>query len=121
MSDMYERNLFQGASPINDKRFISGLQTQPTTGRATELEQAFSTVPAPVNNEDEIFYNPKRVAKPTRVVPEPRAPPDESIGTLYREFTDTRVLNVMTSMERNNVRNIRQRYKGMHRRDLGPY
>ena len=43
---------------------------------------------------------------------------DDSKGTIYRQFTDTKILDVMPDMQRMQTNMIRQRFKGVHRRDL---
>lgn len=43
---------------------------------------------------------------------------DETLGTFYREFTDTRVMEAMTEPFKTKVRNTRQKFKGVRSKNF---
>lgn len=43
---------------------------------------------------------------------------DEEKGTFYRQFTNTRILNILPEPQRTNVKMLRNRFIGVHSRDL---
>ena len=74
--------------------------------------------------DDDPFFRPKQKTYRaedfgvSRVSESINSNKGDSKGTIYKEFSDTKVLEVMPEMQRMQTNMIRQRFRGVHRRDL---
>lgn len=88
-----------------------------------EQSQRYEYKPYSHKEDDEVFFRPEGKSKLTgskasKFESEISGGLEDTKGTIYREFTDTRVLAVMTSFERVKTDAIRQKYRGMHKKDF---
>ena len=80
------------------------------------------------DEEEELFYKPKLNMRP---IPEVSSPRDSMLrsklrkdpldyndsgekGTFYRQFTDTRILNILPEPHRTKVKILKNRFIGVH-------
>lgn len=70
------------------------------------------TISEVTSSKESLIYSHKHKKDPLDIVD------DDEKGTFYRQFTNTRILNILPEPQRTNVKMLRNRFIGVHTRDL---